>query len=235
MPNISYSVKAGDTLYQLAQQYNTTVEALIRSNPNIDFRNIPVGTVIRIPVSDPEPDTSQLPSDELRNRLRELWKQLANWTRMAIMSILTNGPDISQNQARLLRIAADMAAVLTPFYGGTESTKFADLLKQHIAYLLQLVNAVKANDTNLVASTEQQLFTNANAIANFLFLINPFVEVENLRNLLNGYLTLTEAAISARVSNDFEREIALYDQIEDQTTQIADAISGAIARQFERA
>lgn len=235
MPNISYSVKAGDTLYQLAQQYNTTVEALIRSNPNIDFRNIPVGTVIRIPVSDPEPDTSQLPSDELRNRLRELWKQLANWTRMAIMSILTNGPDISQNQARLLRIVADMAAVLTPFYGGTESTKFADLLKQHIAYLLQLVNAVKANDTNLVASTEQQLFTNANAIANFLFLINPFVEVENLRNLLNGYLTLTEAAISARVSNDFEREIALYDQIEDQTTQIADAISGAIARQFERA
>lgn len=234
MPNISYSVKAGDTLFSLAQQYHTTVEALIKSNPNIDFRNIPVGTAITIPAGNPDPDPPQFSQDELRNRLRELWRQLANWTRMAIMAILTNSPDLSQTQSRLLRIAADMANVLRPFYGDTEAAKFEDLLKEHITYLLQIVNAVKSNDASLVASTEQRLFSNADAIANFLFLINPFVEVENLKNLLNGYLTLAEAAVTSRVSGDFEREIELYDQIEDQVTQIADAISSAITAQFER-
>lgn len=236
MPNnISYSVKAGDTLYKLAQQYHTTVEALIKSNPNIDFRNIPIGSKINIPVNNPNPEPPAFSSEELKNTLRELWKQLANWTRMAIMSILSNNPGYSQTQARLLRIAVDMANALKPFYGDVDSTKLADLIKQHLTYVLQLANAVKTNDSNLVASTEKELYTNASAIANFLFLINPFVDVENLKNLLNGYLTLTEAEITSRVNGDFEREIVLFDQIESQVTQIADALASAIEKQFVRA
>lgn len=46
---IQYTVQDGDTLWDLAGDYNTTVEAIITSNPNIDFNNWYVGQVISIP------------------------------------------------------------------------------------------------------------------------------------------------------------------------------------------
>lgn len=43
-----YTVKPGDTLYSLAQRYNTTIESLMRSNPGINDRNFKADTVITI-------------------------------------------------------------------------------------------------------------------------------------------------------------------------------------------
>lgn len=42
-------VERGDTFYSIARQTNTTVEALIRANPQIDPNNIPLGTRLCIP------------------------------------------------------------------------------------------------------------------------------------------------------------------------------------------
>ena len=46
---IQYTIQAGDTLWDLAGDFNTTVEAIITSNPNIDFNNLYVGQNISIP------------------------------------------------------------------------------------------------------------------------------------------------------------------------------------------
>lgn len=44
-----YIIKSGDTLYRLAQRFNTTVEAINRANPNINPNNLQVGQTICIP------------------------------------------------------------------------------------------------------------------------------------------------------------------------------------------
>ncbi len=45
----SYTIKAGDTFFILAERYNTTVNAIQRANPNVNPNNLQVGQIICIP------------------------------------------------------------------------------------------------------------------------------------------------------------------------------------------
>ena len=49
----THTIRAGDTLWRLAQQYGTTVEALLAANPGIDPNSLRVGQVISIPTPQP--------------------------------------------------------------------------------------------------------------------------------------------------------------------------------------
>lgn len=46
---IRYTIQSGDTFFDLAQRYNTTVEAIVQANPGVDPNNLQVGQVINIP------------------------------------------------------------------------------------------------------------------------------------------------------------------------------------------
>lgn len=45
-----YTIKKGDTLYQLARRYNTTVAAILAKNPGISETNFRVGAAIKLPM-----------------------------------------------------------------------------------------------------------------------------------------------------------------------------------------
>lgn len=49
----SYTIRPGDTLFSLAQRFNTTVSAILALNPGLDPNNLQVGRIICIPVSQP--------------------------------------------------------------------------------------------------------------------------------------------------------------------------------------
>ena len=51
--SFAYTIRPGDTLYLLAQRYNTTVEAIQRLNPGINPNNLQIGQVICIPGAPP--------------------------------------------------------------------------------------------------------------------------------------------------------------------------------------
>ncbi len=53
--SFAYTIKSGDTLFQLARKYNTTVAAIIAINPGIDPNNLKIGQVICIPKAAPTP------------------------------------------------------------------------------------------------------------------------------------------------------------------------------------
>lgn len=44
-----YTIVAGDTLFSLAQRFNTTVQAIVTANPGIDPNSLRVGQIICIP------------------------------------------------------------------------------------------------------------------------------------------------------------------------------------------
>jgi len=46
---IPYTIKPGDTLYNIAREYNTTVRAILDINPGIDPNNLMVGSIICVP------------------------------------------------------------------------------------------------------------------------------------------------------------------------------------------
>ena len=47
--HITYTIQQGDTIYQIAQTYSTTVNAIMYANPNIDYNNLQIGQEIIIP------------------------------------------------------------------------------------------------------------------------------------------------------------------------------------------
>lgn len=44
-----YTIVAGDTLYSIARRYNTTVQAIVAVNPNIDPNFLRIGQIICVP------------------------------------------------------------------------------------------------------------------------------------------------------------------------------------------
>jgi len=49
----AYTVRAGDTLFSLAQRYNTTVQAILNANPGLNPNFLQIGQVICIPRTTP--------------------------------------------------------------------------------------------------------------------------------------------------------------------------------------
>lgn len=45
-----YVIKQGDTLFEIARIYSTTVDAIIAANPNIDYENLKIGEEIIVPL-----------------------------------------------------------------------------------------------------------------------------------------------------------------------------------------
>jgi LysM repeat protein len=43
---VTYTIKAGDTFFSLAQRFNTTIAAIIAANPDVDPENLEVGNII---------------------------------------------------------------------------------------------------------------------------------------------------------------------------------------------
>ena len=46
---IPYTIKTGDTLYRIAREYNTTVDAILNINPGINPQNLIIGSMICVP------------------------------------------------------------------------------------------------------------------------------------------------------------------------------------------
>lgn len=54
-PGGTYQVRAGDTFYNIAIRFNTTIEALIAANPGVDPDRLMIGQVICLPPGVPGP------------------------------------------------------------------------------------------------------------------------------------------------------------------------------------
>ena len=46
---IAYTIQAGDTLFKISREYNTTVDAILQINPELNPRNLQIGSIICIP------------------------------------------------------------------------------------------------------------------------------------------------------------------------------------------
>lgn len=90
----SYTIKKGDTLYNLAREYNTTVEKILKANPGIQPNNLKVGQIICIPEDKPMPTCNGLyyivrPGDTLYS--------IANKCDVSVEDIMKANPGLNPN------------------------------------------------------------------------------------------------------------------------------------------
>jgi len=256
---IRYTIRPYDTFWMLAQVFNTTVESLMELNPDVDPRNLQVGQVITIrpgfqyyapyPANNnmmdnmidngmddlmddmmDHDDDDMLP--DLTDYFRMLWGEHVLWTRMVIIGIINELPELQNSTERLLRNATDFANALRPFYGDEVAQTFENLFRQHITIAAELVEAAKMGDSAQVDSIWQSWVDNANQIAEFLNSINPYWSADDWSAMMQEHLELLGENVMLLLEGNFTESINGFDEIQAQAMEMADMMAEGIVMQF---
>lgn len=236
----SYTVRPGDSLWQLAQWFHTSKQAILSANPTLRGNGLRAGQTIYIPRDDRPPQASLQPmpggagetEQALNNRMRLLWEQHVYWTRLVILSMVLGLPDTELVTARLLRNPKDFEAALTPFYGKEIAAEFAKLLTEHLTIAAVLVQAAKAGDSVAAADAEKRWYANADQIAAFLGSINSYWSAEEWRNMLYDHLAMTKTEAVDLLTQNYAGSISMFEMIEQEAMMMADAMTQGLVRQF---
>ena len=171
-----------------------------------------------------------------RDEMRTLWEDHITWTRLVIVSKLTQDadlPDLAVTVDRLLRNQADIGTAIAPFYGTAASDQLTHLLTGHIVIAADLLAAAKSGDTAAVNAALDAWYANGHDIAVFLNGANasnwPLHEMDHM---MREHLDLTLAEAVARLEQRYADEVATYDEIHRQILGMADMLSDGIIRQF---
>lgn len=161
-----------------------------------------------------------------------LWMEHVNWTRMTIISIVFNLPDLPFVQQRLLRNATDLGNCLCPFYGDSIADRYAALIKEHLVIAAQLVTAATKGDTATAEAKERDWYRNADDIAQFLHTINPYLSMEAVQKMFYMHLSLTKNEAVTMIQKNYQADVDIFDEIEAEALAMSDMIAGAIVMQF---
>jgi hypothetical protein len=81
-------------------------------------------------------------------------------------------------------------------------------------------------------TAEQKWYANADEIAVFLSSINRFLSKEEVRAMFYRYLDLTKQEALFMINIDYQKDIEIYDEIEEQVREMADTISKAMIKLY---
>jgi hypothetical protein len=170
-----------------------------------------------------------------QDAMRKLWEDHVTWTRLAIVSLAHDLPDLPATQARLLRNQVDIGNAIKPYYGRAAGNQLTALLKEHIVGAVALVTAAKAGDQNLIGQRSDEWYANGNEIADFLHEANSRNWSQKaMRRMMKGHLDQTVSEAVNRLSGRYDADVRDYDAIHDHILMMADTLSKGIIKQFPR-
>jgi hypothetical protein len=165
--------------------------------------------------------------------MRKLWEDHITWTRLAIVSYISDLPDLQATEARLLENQADIGNAIKPFYGKAAGAKLSGLLRQHILGAVDLMAAAKSGDQGKVAAASAAWNTNGRQIADFLHAANPRNWARGeMRAMMQTHLDQTLAEAVDRLKGQYAAEVHEYDLVHRHILEMADMLSDGIMKQF---
>lgn len=152
-----------------------------------------------------------------QDAMRKLWEDHITWTRVFIISAVSDLPDKAVATDRLLQNQVDIGNAIKPYYGNAAGEKLTTLLKEHITTAAEIVAAAKAADKPKQDDATKRWFANADQIAIFLSDANtknwPRAEMQKM---MHDHLDLTTQEVVARLQGNWAADIAAYDKVHEQ-------------------
>lgn len=171
-----------------------------------------------------------VPAPELQAALRQLWHGHVVQTRAYAMAVHAHrDADAKRAADGVVANAKQIADAVAGFYGPAAGQRMLQLLAGHWG-------AVKALTDARDAAARQQAMTaltaNAGEIAKFLSGANPYLPENAVLGLLMAHGGHHAAQIQQIMAGDTKAEAATWKTMQAHMDAIADALAGAIARQF---
>lgn len=239
---LSYVIRQGDNLYQLARYYQTTVPMILSLNPDIDPYNLRIGDAIlicpgenfRMQAFDSAPPACPDHSRQaaLSNSMRLAWSQHVYWTRMLLLSIAERLKDQNDVTARLLQNPTDIADIYADYYTPEVARLIAGLLTEHLQIGAKLITALRDGKTADAENLNRQWYINADKMADAFAGINPYYGREEVRQMFYTHLGLTKQEVAARLGGNYPADIKAFDNVEQEALSMADYFSSGIMQQF---
>jgi hypothetical protein len=165
--------------------------------------------------------------------MRKLWEDHITWTRLVIIGVFEDLPDLDPSVQRLLQNQVDIGDAIKPFYGEEAGDQLTALLTDHILIAAEILQAAKAGDTAALNDAIERWYANADDIAVFLNAANPQQwPLEEMKAMMREHLDLTLEEAVAYLEGDYEASIAAYDEVHLQALEMADMLSMGIIKQF---
>lgn len=231
---ILHIIQPGDTLYNLAIQYGTTVQNIIDTNLALDPYSLRVGQRIYIYPDYYQNNNYWVSKNyvQLLKQMNLVWQQHIMWTRMLLISIAEDLKDLDATQARLLENPKDVANVFKPYYGASAANTIQKLLTEHLVIGKDLIVALKNKNQELAKSLNEKWYRNADAMANAFSSINPFYNKEEVRQMFYEHLRLTSDEVNARLRGDYPADIKAFDMVQKEILDMSQFFVNGIVRQF---
>ncbi|MGE0666185.1 MAG: hypothetical protein AB7O49_06470 [Sphingomonadales bacterium] len=171
--------------------------------------------------------------DAVRNALRDLWIGHVFWTRNVVTAELAHNPGARQiAEAQVLANARAIADAMTPYYGPGAAQKLFGLLGGHYGAIKSYLDASIAKSPKKQASATAELTANGADIAVFLSGANPNLPRDTVENLLQVHGSHHIAQIQQLQAGNYAEEAQTWTDMTQHMYVIADAIAGALAKQF---
>ena len=231
---ILHTIRPGDTLYNLAIKYCTTVQNIMDTNLALDPYSLRVGQQIYIYPNCNLNNNYWVSINEVRllEKMNLVWEQHIMWTQMLLISIAENLKDLEATQTRLLRNPKDIADVFSLYYGNGVANEIQRLLTEHLVIGKDLIVALKNKNQEQANSLNTKWYQNADRMAEAFSSINPFYPREEIRKMLYEHLRLTTEEVNARLKGDYVADINAYDMVQREILEMSQFFVNGIVRQF---
>lgn len=165
--------------------------------------------------------------------LRDLWVGHIFWVRNVIVDSLAGDKTAAAAaENEVVANARQIAGAIEPYYGKEASEKLFGLLAAHYGAAKQYLEASTAGSKAKQDAALKTLTGNASEIARFLSGANPNLPFDTLNGLLLAHGGHHIQEIQQLQSKQYTEEARTWEAMKKHMYVIADALAGAIAKQF---
>jgi hypothetical protein len=169
----------------------------------------------------------------LHDNMRTLWQDHGTWTRLTIVSLANNSPDLQVTQDRLLANQTDIGNAIKPYYGADAGSKLTALLQQHITTAAGVLKAAKTGNAAEVDQAKAAFYANGNQIAEFLHNANPGNwPLDATQNMMKTHLDQVVEMGSDELTHRYAESVGVWNAYRDHILAMADTLSNGIMKQF---
>jgi len=168
----------------------------------------------------------------LAQAMQRQWMDYAVWLREYVVAAVDERIDKPEIAARLLRTPTDIGRAVEKYHGRKVGRRFTQLLKQHVTIAIDLVDAACSGERQRYIDVESVWDDNASDFVTELGTLNVTWTGARVRELWPLQVSQVKAMLTARLEENFDKEVDIYDELLSSAVSFADAIADGIIREF---